>query len=660
MQDSIRGVGITKGIPRRTTGESADLDSFPNVKPRPSTPATHPAPLKRRHGYRVNRTAQIRVDEAPPSSDSESDDPDLPSPKVITLGGGIWNCMVETRTGQKFLPNGSLDELITRDSVGVELRRAFTRDKPLWDKVKLERRAERLAERICIKEDALNNGLKPIRQIFAILVLIDQASDISLFIKENLSDYDLPLSTTEDEEEQISPERRQDSSEKLPLAKLRHFQQWTITSKWSFWEMQWKVIAPVLSEGGYNDVQLLPLHEKDILPFVGVREDSSRKDVGHGGFGVVSKVSIHSRHHNFSDADLCERGFVIEEIDQGKRASFDQERNILKKFKGGNAHPHVVNLLSTFEQGNNLGLIFYRAEGDLRGFWASENSRPEVARETSTWVAKQCAGLADALRRLHNHYTFSWSSKSHEDPKEGPNSKNKLKIATAPQHVYDKPDLVGGLTRDVLPREKHSTAATKHDVRSSDGEPRPTVTVQKPAGSRKVRKYGRHGDIKPENILWYKDRTDKLGILRLTDFGVSDLKSDMSKSNIQSNVACTLAYRAPESDIGVTRQSADMWSLGCVYLEFITWLLGGQPLLTEFAKKRLSWDRFDRVDTDTFFDSHYSAHQFGKTIKLKVKDSVISVCSYPYPSYSSFGTDGFSSSTNYTNTKIALNIFMTS
>ncbi|KAI1277693.1 hypothetical protein F5Y07DRAFT_398246 [Xylaria sp. FL0933] len=600
-KDSIRGSEITGDIPRRTIRE----------------------PTHRQWG---TSTAQINCDGILSSSDSEPDDSDLSTSKVITLHDRIWDCMIKTPTSQKFLPNGSLDLLITRDTVEAELRRAFTRDKPRWDKAKLEKRTRRLVERICIR-DAPDDGRhpQPIRQIFTILVLIDMASRISSFIDAGLSDYDLPLSPTKDEEQQIHPKRRRNASRKPPLEDIPHFQQWLPGRKWDFWEWQWRVIAPVLIEGDYNDVQLLHLHENDILPFV-ICEGNSREDVGSGGFGVVYKARIHPDHYKFNDKLLSERGFAIKQIDQVKRESFDQERNILKKFKGVRSHPHVVSLLSTFEQGSKLGLIFYRADGDLRAFWKSKNPRPQIDRKTSIWAAKQCAGLASALLRLHNHETFNRLSVDTGDGGQVPDPKRKVKIAVACKHAR-------GTRKPKLQREKHSATTVKRDTRHSDSETlneceqRAASTAdQQVAELRKVRKYGRHGDIKPENILWYSDLTDDLGTLQLTDFGVSDLKSGMSKSEIQSNLAGTLVYRAPEFDVPerVIRQSADIWSLGCVFVEFITWLLGGEPLLRQFSRKRMSWDPYAHMEMDTFFESDCVKHLSGKTIKLKVKDSVIS------------------------------------
>lgn len=121
-------------------------------------------------------------------------------------------------------------------------------------------------------------------------------------------------------------------------------------------------------------------------------------------------------------------------------------------------------------------------------------------------------------------------------------------------------------------------------------------------GSREKR-YGRHGDLKPENILWFPDPDG--GTLKISDFGLSDYTSH-SKSYIpKSRVATSMSYRPPECDLvgGVVGQSYDIWTLGCLYLEFITWLLGGWRLVKEFERDRMSFDpMWYDMKTDTFFE----------------------------------------------------------
>jgi serine/threonine protein kinase len=121
-------------------------------------------------------------------------------------------------------------------------------------------------------------------------------------------------------------------------------------------------------------------------------------------------------------------------------------------------------------------------------------------------------------------------------------------------------------------------------------------------GSREKR-YGRHGDLKPENILWFPGPDG--GTLKISDFGLSDSTSH-SKSYIpKSLVATSMTYRPPECDTegGIVGQSYDIWTLGCLYLEFITWMLGGWALVKEFEKKRMAFDpMWCDMKTDTFFE----------------------------------------------------------
>ncbi|KAH8892263.1 kinase-like protein [Thozetella sp. PMI_491] len=97
---------------------------------------------------------------------------------------------------------------------------------------------------------------------------------------------------------------------------------------------------------------------------------------------------------------------------------------------------------------------------------------------------------------------------------------------------------------------------------------------------------GRHGDIKPENILWYKER-DGAGVLKITDFGHSSFKHSSTELSRDRPKGATRAYMAPECDVSSEfSHSWDVWSLGCLFLEFVTWYLLGNPAVDLFAKLR--------------------------------------------------------------------------
>ena len=110
-----------------------------------------------------------------------------------------------------------------------------------------------------------------------------------------------------------------------------------------------------------------------------------------------------------------------------------------------------------------------------------------------------------------------------------------------------------------------------------------------PTNSPDDKPLGRHGDIKPENILWFQDEPDPElpecpasavpgGILKICDFGVTDYHSPLSVSDVPADTvsAATTAYSPPELKRGSTVSPRyDSWSLGCVLLHFVTWYADG-------------------------------------------------------------------------------------
>ncbi|CZR52310.1 uncharacterized protein PAC_02187 [Phialocephala subalpina] len=73
------------------------------------------------------------------------------------------------------------------------------------------------------------------------------------------------------------------------------------------------------------------------------------------------------------------------------------------------------------------------------------------------------------------------------------------------------------------------------------------------------KRYGRHGDIKPDNILWFRSSSDDKGILVVTDLGLSDIHREQSKSGIpRYNIAKVPGYQPPECDLGQDRWAAQV------------------------------------------------------------------------------------------------------
>jgi Protein kinase domain len=103
----------------------------------------------------------------------------------------------------------------------------------------------------------------------------------------------------------------------------------------------------------------------------------------------------------------------------------------------------------------------------------------------------------------------------------------------------------------------------------------------------------RHGDVKPENIL--RVRTKPLshteidvGILKLADMGLAKHHTVVTEFRPPTSMRyTTYRYEPPEVILDVSANSGrsrrqDIWSLGCVTLELIIWLLYGAQALSEF------------------------------------------------------------------------------
>ncbi|KAI0966447.1 kinase-like protein [Xylaria arbuscula] len=96
-----------------------------------------------------------------------------------------------------------------------------------------------------------------------------------------------------------------------------------------------------------------------------------------------------------------------------------------------------------------------------------------------------------------------------------------------------------------------------------------------------------HADIKPPNILCFPPQGDDEGPkLKLSDFGISLTAETNPEFKVEGRPH-TKTYRPPEFETEKTiTLNYDVWSLGCVFLEFLTWAIEGLKATEDFETRR--------------------------------------------------------------------------
>lgn len=235
-------------------------------------------------------------------------------------------------------------------------------------------------------------------------------------------------------------------------------------------------------------------------------------------------------------------------LDSNRKQDFEREVAILKRMTK-RQHKHLIQLLATYEQRQEYYLIFPWADADLHNYWETINPDPaEKDRKTRLlWLAEQCEGLAEGLSYIHRHLTCSGTSLLYHNATLAP----------------DPPE--AKIPEVEIPEDR----------------------------SKGLHLFGRHGDIKPQNILWFRDQDIEGGTLKITDFGITEFsRHALVDRKGRGSLACTRTYAPPESRLDLYAEHLsplyDIWSLGCVYLEFLAWWFGGWSRVEDFAKKRLT------------------------------------------------------------------------
>ncbi|CAN9308974.1 unnamed protein product [Alternaria alternata] len=131
-------------------------------------------------------------------------------------------------------------------------------------------------------------------------------------------------------------------------------------------------------------------------------------------------------------------------------------------------------------------------------------------------------------------------------------------------------------------------------------------------------KYGRHGDIKAENILWYPPSApNEKGTLVIADLGLTEFNSTQSRSNVPGEgLSATPGYRPPECDLkgGTVSRAFDIWTYGCLLLEMIL-----------SKESRVSQDKLQLPGT---LELAYQKHAIA--VKGEVHEWIVLLHNHPY------------------------------
>ncbi|KAI0182699.1 kinase-like domain-containing protein, partial [Xylaria flabelliformis] len=463
--------------------------------------------------------------------------------------------MVHSRgrdSGQKsFVPVDDLDSIINADTILRELERL---------RIAPDGSMEEYTKQIC----GIHKGKSPQdgkitittrRRIFATLVLINQTPAISEIINGNLYDWDLPLALDilRPGFPQLVRKRVGDKPDPVAFS-----QNWPPYQHEAFFSCQWQLLSPYIEMRAQPSAKInhYPLDPNIILPITTISGPDRR-----GGFGNVSKIKIHAAHRNTLSSG-SESWLALKRLQYSSEQAFRAEVGPLKRL--GQDHPHLIQLLATYQYGEDYYLLFQWADGgNLDDFFQSypQADSPPRDPKLSKWLAFQLSGLSSALASIHKC------------------------------------------------------------------EPDPSAANMSGFNSNEIRKtYGTHGDLKPENILWFGKNDDEsekysLGTFKISDFGLTSFHGLESRQKFKP-MGVSATYRAPEYDInGRVSQKYDMWSLGCVLTELVTWYLLGGNAVTNFRTERRE-DTKPGWKEDIFFSvvNHPDLHNIGRaTEKMSVR-----------------------------------------
>ncbi|TXB97036.1 hypothetical protein FocTR4_00011158 [Fusarium oxysporum f. sp. cubense] len=316
-----------------------------------------------------------------------------------------------------------------------------------------------------------------------------------------------------------------DSSRFLPIDDIENetwfHDVWSKEMDTNFRRSQWRFVVPVITSTQFR----YRLEAHQVLPFLQVVGNPKE-----GAFGRVYCVQIEQSH---IDIGFPVKRIAVKEITNPTQQretvaeAWPNEVRVLEKTKSL-SDPHLITCIAAIERGNERYLLFpWAQDGNLREYWETPSER-FYGRAAITEALIQLKGLATALRQLH---------------------------------YFGLPDDLADLPASL--KDEYDQTGVNMSIR--------------------------HGDLKPENLLWFLEETPgskKTRYLKIADMGLAKrhVVATQDRSCLTSTRYGTILYEAPEaqtSHSGRSRQY-DVWSMGCITLEWVIWILYGNGQLQRF------------------------------------------------------------------------------
>jgi serine/threonine protein kinase len=279
-------------------------------------------------------------------------------------------------------------------------------------------------------------------------------------------------------------------------------------------------------KGELEHVQLQP---GAVVPILFDKADS-KHILGKGSFGKVYRVRIDRDHHSFSAFEEEAFAFkIFYDLSAHTQMNVENESGTLARLAEA-PHLNITTHLASWNQNGICYMLFRCADCNLRTYMSQKS--PAWTKSNLLALLSQMRGLADGLRHIHNL---------------GPSN-------LEPDRVNEK---------------------------AKQGERHPSQSCF-------------HHDLKPGNILVTTNPDTEHLLFSISDFGSAKIGQILSGSIQPSPFTKNLSpgdavYGAPDAVLeGKTSRPYDLWSMGCIFLELLTWIVGLEEHNVErFADKRM-------------------------------------------------------------------------